>query len=363
MTMATATVRKIRPETEKRNNACSIFIPYSAGDGWRQQQCGESEPLRTSAEQGITEIAATPHFTLREQSASFLEPRAALPRSCRDFNAGFAACLSWRRGLLLWRRQPYWRTGSAMDTKHEHTAAWNAFLQSGAAAWSMKWPRFKTDGTHRCYWHIERYLPFHNSDALQALRAQGRENAMQRFVLLSWRTKRQWRCCSAARLMCWAPTAHNMTARPPRLGEANTSDSKVRWARCVARISTKPAGSFRKGERLWNSAHWSFWSRYWALPALCSAFFSASRRKTAGNSRPHTRSHGYGYTDSNAGSGIFRIHIPQCRMWVRLTLRHFRKKPGYLRLAVHSGYGVWFSDLAARGGRWLLPDARQRRKR
>ncbi len=53
------------------------------------------------------------------------------------------------------------------------------------------------------------------------------------------------------------------------------------------------------------------------LGATCIVLgiFLLRGRKTAGNGRPHTRSHGYGYTDSNAGSGIFRIRkIPQCRM-------------------------------------------------
>lgn len=53
----------------------------------------------------------------------------------------------------------------------------------------MKWPRFKTDGHTGVIAHIERYLPFHNSDALQALRAQGSENARQRFVLFKLEDK------------------------------------------------------------------------------------------------------------------------------------------------------------------------------
>ena len=49
--------------------------------------------LRTSAEQGITEIAAT---------AEVFGAAGCLCRAAAgSFNAGFAACLSWRRGLLL----------------------------------------------------------------------------------------------------------------------------------------------------------------------------------------------------------------------------------------------------------------------
>ena len=59
--------------------------------------------LRTSAEQGITEIAATPHFLrFPEQSAEVFGAAGCLCRAAAgSFNAGFAACLSWRRGLLL----------------------------------------------------------------------------------------------------------------------------------------------------------------------------------------------------------------------------------------------------------------------
>ena len=59
--------------------------------------------LRTSAEQGITEIAATPHFYASQYSPQkFLERTGFLCRAAAgSFNAGFAARLSWRRGLLL----------------------------------------------------------------------------------------------------------------------------------------------------------------------------------------------------------------------------------------------------------------------
>lgn len=57
--------------------------------------------LRTSAEQGITEIVATPHFYALQPAEVFGATGFLCRAAAGSFNAGFAACLSWRRGLLL----------------------------------------------------------------------------------------------------------------------------------------------------------------------------------------------------------------------------------------------------------------------
>ena len=69
--------------------------------------------------------------------------------------------------------------------------------------------------------HIERYLPFHNSDALQALRAQGVKMQCNALFFLSWRTKRKAvKMLQRGEIDVLGSDCHNMTARPPRLGEA-----------------------------------------------------------------------------------------------------------------------------------------------
>ena len=69
--------------------------------------------------------------------------------------------------------------------------------------------------------HIERYLPFHNSDALQALRAQGVKMQCNALFFLSWRTRRKAvKMLRRGEINALGSDCHNMTTRPPRLGEA-----------------------------------------------------------------------------------------------------------------------------------------------
>lgn len=131
--------------------------------------------LRTSAEQGITEIAATPHFYASQNSPQkFLERRAACAARLQE------ALTPDLPRVYLGAEVCYFDGVSRID---ELEALWIQntsilLLEMPFAKWSRRMVNEVAEIQNRrdtqvLLAHIERYLPFHNSDALQALRAQG----------------------------------------------------------------------------------------------------------------------------------------------------------------------------------------------
>lgn len=179
--------------------------------------------LRTSAEQGITEIAATPHFYASQYSPQkFLERRATCAARLQE------ALTPDLPRVYLGAEVCYFDGVSRID---ELEALWiqntNILLLEMPFA---KWSRRMADevaeiqnrrDTQVLLAHIERYLPFHNSDALQSLRAQGVKMQCNALFFLSWRTKRKAvKMLQRGEIDVLGSDCHNMTTRPPRLGEA-----------------------------------------------------------------------------------------------------------------------------------------------
>ena len=179
--------------------------------------------LRTSAEQGITEIAATPHFYASQYSPQkFLERRAACAARLQE------ALTPDLPRVYLGAEVCYFDGVSRID---ELEALW--IQNTNILLLEMpfeKWSRRMADevaeiqnrrDTQVLLAHIERYLPFHNSDALQALRAQGVKMQCNALFFLSWRTKRKAvKMLQRGEINALGSDCHNMTTRPPRLGEA-----------------------------------------------------------------------------------------------------------------------------------------------
>lgn len=179
--------------------------------------------LRTSAEQGITEIAATPHFYASQNNPqNFLERRAACAARLQE------ALTPDLPRVYLGAEVCYFDGVSRID---ELEALW--LQNTNILLLEMpfeKWSRRMADevaeiqnrrDTQVLLAHIERYLPFHNSDALQSLRAQGVKMQCNALFFLSWRTKRKAvKMLQRGEIDVLGSDCHNMTARPPRLGEA-----------------------------------------------------------------------------------------------------------------------------------------------
>lgn len=179
--------------------------------------------LEASAGQGISHMAATSHFYPMENSPEqFLERRAAAAERLRRV---------WKPGLpkLLLGAEVYFFEGMSgvqeLDAlRLEGTQL--LLVEMPFHSWTDRMVKellavHERPGICVMLAHIERYFRFQPKGIWDDLRDRGILMQSNAEFFLSWRTKRKaCRMLAEGRIHLLGSDCHNMTARPPRLGEA-----------------------------------------------------------------------------------------------------------------------------------------------
>lgn len=179
--------------------------------------------LRASAEQGVDLMAATPHFYPAEENIEqFLGRRESAFRQLEK---------AWQAGLprLLPGAEIYYFEGM------NHVQALND-LQIGGTGLLLiempfsRWSRRMVEDVMTVHArphiqvvlaHIERYLPFRNAEALDALRDSGVLMQSNAEFFLHWRTRHKaLRMLRRGEIDFLGSDCHNMSSRAPNLGAA-----------------------------------------------------------------------------------------------------------------------------------------------
>lgn len=180
--------------------------------------------LRASARQGIRCVAATPHFYPMENSPErFLARRKAAADRLRE---------AWEPGLpkLLLGAEVYFFEGISRVEELDMLALggrllllempfgpWTGRMISEAAALCGR------RGLTVVLAHIERYFRWQPKELWDELLDMGLLAQCNAGFFLDWKTRRKARRMLAeGRIHLLGSDAHNMTSRPPRLGEALT---------------------------------------------------------------------------------------------------------------------------------------------
>lgn len=181
------------------------------------------EMLRESARQGIGCIAATPHFyPMEETPEHFLSRRnAAAERLKRAWRPGlpelllgaevyFFEGMSMSRDLMALRLE-----GTQLLLVEMPVRPWTARMMSELLAVQAR------RGITVVMAHIERYFRFQSSDIWDGLLARGILMQCNAEFFISWKTRRKARqMLEDGRIHFLGSDSHNMSSRPPRLGEA-----------------------------------------------------------------------------------------------------------------------------------------------
>lgn len=179
--------------------------------------------LAASARQGVRRIAATPHFYPMENSPEqFLSRRDEAEKWLRK---------AWQPGLpeLMMGAEVYFFDGMS------HTDALDEFRLEGTGLLLLEMPLTpwtarqiqevekvqSRSGITVLMAHIERYLKFQDPQVWDELRQAGVLMQCNAEFFLHWRTKRKaLRMVKAGEIHFLGSDCHNMSTRPPRLGEA-----------------------------------------------------------------------------------------------------------------------------------------------
>lgn len=179
--------------------------------------------LEAMSKQGIARVAATPHFYPSEDSPErFLERRAAAADRLRE---------EWRPDLpqLMLGAEVYYFEGisraEGLDAlRLEGTPI--LLLEMPFRPWT---PRMTDEilelhgqhGTTVLLAHIERYLRFQKPEIWDVLLEAGVRMQCNASFLLNWKSRwKALRMFREGRIHLLGSDSHNMTSRPPRLGEA-----------------------------------------------------------------------------------------------------------------------------------------------
>lgn len=175
------------------------------------------------AEQGVTLIAATPHYYATEQSPSqFLDARRRSERLLRE---------QWSQelpGLLMGAEVRYYdgmsRTKELSDLALESTGI--LLLEMPFRPWSERVVEEVLEIQTRrnlqvLLAHVERYLPLQNARVWEGLRQGGVWMQCNASFFLHWRTKgKALRMLRKGEIQMLGSDCHNKSTRPPRLNEA-----------------------------------------------------------------------------------------------------------------------------------------------
>lgn len=178
--------------------------------------------LKASAQQGIDLMAATPHFYASQNSPQqFLERRTAAVQALKEVwtpdlpRIVLGAEVCYFDGVSRMEELPLLRIGGTNILLLEMPfTRWSGRMLEEISAIQDR------RNTQVLLAHIERYLPFQNSGALQTLREQGVKMQCNASFFLNWRTKRKaLKMLRRGEINALGSDCHNMTSRPPRLGE------------------------------------------------------------------------------------------------------------------------------------------------
>ena len=186
--------------------------------------------LRVSAAQGIGCIAATSHFYPMENS-----PEQYLRR--RD-EAAERLKRVWRPGLpkLLMGAEVYYFEGMAAARELDALRLEGTELllvEMPFQPWTERMVRevialHERQGITVLMAHIERYFHYQSKGVWDDLLREGILMQCNAEFFLSWKTRRKARRMLAeGRIHLLGSDCHNMTARPPRLGEALSAMKKA----------------------------------------------------------------------------------------------------------------------------------------
>lgn len=181
--------------------------------------------LEASAKQGVTCMAATPHFYADENSPEeFLTRRALAAQQLRN---------AWRPGLptlKLGAEVCYFEGISRCEglERLRFEGIDLLLLEMPFCPWTKRMVREVLEihsqaGITVLLAHIERYLRWQQEEVWDTLGAAGVLNQCNASFFLRWQTKRKaLRMLRKGRIHLLGSDCHNMDIRPPRLGEVLT---------------------------------------------------------------------------------------------------------------------------------------------
>lgn len=179
--------------------------------------------LEASARQGVKWMAATPHFYATEQTPSqFLRRRSASVDALRSrLKSGFPK-------IVLGAEVRYFegmsRTEELDSLRLEGSPV--LLLEMPFCTWSKRMVDEVLEiqshkETQVLLAHVERYWSAQSKQVIRTLQRSGVWMQCNASFFLSWRTKRKaLRMLQKGEIHMLGSDAHNMTTRPPRLGDA-----------------------------------------------------------------------------------------------------------------------------------------------
>ena len=179
--------------------------------------------LEESARQGITCIAATPHFYAQENSpAEFLRRRAVSAGLLKEI---------WNPGLPEVRlgAEVCYFDGMSRSEGMEALCIEGTellLLEMPFCPWSRRalrevWELQARTGLRVMLAHVERYLRWQTAETWDMLEGWGVLNQCSASFFLRWQTRhRALKLLRKGRVHMLGSDCHNMKNRPPRLGEA-----------------------------------------------------------------------------------------------------------------------------------------------
>lgn len=186
--------------------------------------------LWASARQGIGYVAATPHFYPMENSPEqFLERRRAAAEQLRAV---------WQPGLprLLLGAEVYYFTGISQSIEIETLCLGGTLLlEMPFCPWTNRMlaeaiALREQRRLNVVLAHIERYFRWQPKELWEKLLNRGLLMQCNASFFVDWKTRRRaQKLLAMGRIHLLGSDAHNMTSRPPRMGEARSSIGEAGW--------------------------------------------------------------------------------------------------------------------------------------
>lgn len=205
----------------------------------------ESEQmLRTSFQQGVSCVVLTPHFRAeREEPRSFLERRERclerlqhIRRSgCPQLIPGAEA--AYYDGISYMKELPYMCAGTSRCLLLEMPfCPWTERMLSEVISLSGR------GGYHVVLAHAERYLRFQKDKVFFRLMEEKIFLQVNAGFFNDWRTRRKaFQLLRENRVQLLGSDSHNMTSRPPNLGQACRIFQEKHHADDLGRIMSRAA--------------------------------------------------------------------------------------------------------------------------